>query len=425
MAGVESRYFLRINGHPRRFYRPRYRQPARTPSHQRENYDPKKTVALPKKGGLTSARRSQNTTFVPYALCPQLSDDVQAGRLPAPAFRLLPRAGRAHGKVPVSKPAVSKRRKKSDQKTTTLANQLGQQQVESATCADVLTSEHHFQAGQPAAQFIDKKYYVAGTSVVDFLGVVNRNLPSLCPSWDGFAKELFLSKLDLIEGEIKERLGVDTRESLEVIAAWALELGEVLDYLTGPSPQAWVNVRITYLEQLSNWVYKLAHQVWEQDQSKEKTEGFCRGVWDYLIGPILTERRVRFQEDMETIRKVVPSWRDGSDFDLAADTLREESDLVLNEFRLKADVDARLSEVRENAPAVDETAVSPTPGRKGYRKEVRAWMRRKRISTIERASIKLGVSTSTLKSIMSDKGKPRYGNDTLESVLEKIGCQRG
>ena len=41
-----------------------------------KTYDPKKTVALPKKGGLTSTRRSQNTTFVPYALCPQLSDVV-------------------------------------------------------------------------------------------------------------------------------------------------------------------------------------------------------------------------------------------------------------------------------------------------------------------------------------------------------------
>ena len=83
---------------------------------------------------------------------------------------------------------------------------------------------------------------------------------------------------------------------MEVVAAWTLEYGQVLDYRTGPSPLEWVNVRITYLKHLGDAVYGQARQVWEQDQSQEKTEEFCRGVFDYLILPILTERRVRFQE---------------------------------------------------------------------------------------------------------------------------------
>jgi len=59
--------------------------------------------------------------------------------------------------------------------------------------------------------------------------------------------------------------------------------------------------------------------------------------------------------------------------------------------------------------------------RNAYRLEVREWMQRQGLTTLEQASKKLAVGLSTLKSIMSDKGSPRYSTRTLEMVLSKIG----
>jgi len=56
--------------------------------------------------------------------------------------------------------------------------------------------------------------------------------------------------------------------------------------------------------------------------------------------------------------------------------------------------------------------------RQGYREAVKAWM--KANETVEEAARRLGVSKSTLKSIMSAKGKARYGADTIERVLSHI-----
>ena len=59
--------------------------------------------------------------------------------------------------------------------------------------------------------------------------------------------------------------------------------------------------------------------------------------------------------------------------------------------------------------------------RKGYRAQVRAWMQRKQIRTVALAAKRLGVSESVLKSIMSSKGTPRYGQEKLQQVLAGIG----
>ena len=67
-----------------------------------------------------------------------------------------------------------------------------------------------------------------------------------------------------------------------------------------------------------------------------------------------------------------------------------------------------------------ETVSAP---RRGFRDHIRAWMQRKELLTVEQAAKALGVSESTLKSIMSDKGDVRYGQDTLKRVLEKTGYQ--
>ena len=61
--------------------------------------------------------------------------------------------------------------------------------------------------------------------------------------------------------------------------------------------------------------------------------------------------------------------------------------------------------------------------RLGYREEVRRWMGRSNIQTVAAAARKLGVSATTLKSIMSSRGKVRYAEETLQRVLEVI-CEQ-
>jgi hypothetical protein len=62
------------------------------------------------------------------------------------------------------------------------------------------------------------------------------------------------------------------------------------------------------------------------------------------------------------------------------------------------------------------------PGaRRGYRAEVRQWMLSKGLRTIPEAARRLAVGVDTLKSIMSSKGKRRYGDGTLRTVLKAIG----
>jgi hypothetical protein len=68
----------------------------------------------------------------------------------------------------------------------------------------------------------------------------------------------------------------------------------------------------------------------------------------------------------------------------------------------------------------DATAGQHIVERRGYRTEVYAWMKRKNIETIAIASKRLAVSQSTLKSIMSSRGKARYGSKTLRRVLDEI-----
>lgn len=58
--------------------------------------------------------------------------------------------------------------------------------------------------------------------------------------------------------------------------------------------------------------------------------------------------------------------------------------------------------------------------RKAYSVEIRAWMTKQGIPSVELAAKRLGVGYGTLKSIMTDKGTPRYSQDTLRTVLEKI-----
>jgi hypothetical protein len=59
--------------------------------------------------------------------------------------------------------------------------------------------------------------------------------------------------------------------------------------------------------------------------------------------------------------------------------------------------------------------------RRGYRSEIRAYMKSNTLRTNQIAARHFGVSVHTLKSMMSSKGKPRFSEDTLKKVLNKIG----
>ncbi len=59
--------------------------------------------------------------------------------------------------------------------------------------------------------------------------------------------------------------------------------------------------------------------------------------------------------------------------------------------------------------------------RRGYRAEIRAWMKAVGVKTNADAARRLAVSVDTLKSIMSTKGNKKYSDETRNSVLKKIG----
>jgi hypothetical protein len=82
-------------------------------------------------------------------------------------------------------------------------------------------------------------------------------------------------------------------------------------------------------------------------------------------------------------------------------------------FRASADYCMKLD--------TDAKAAKGNRPRQGYRTEVRKWMKDKQVKTIEDAAKRLHIGSSTLKSIMTSRGKKRYGEQTLKDVLEKIG----
>ena len=60
--------------------------------------------------------------------------------------------------------------------------------------------------------------------------------------------------------------------------------------------------------------------------------------------------------------------------------------------------------------------------RPAYRDEIKAWMQRVGMESQKQAAKRLAVSIDVLKSIMSGKGKKRFSEETLLSVLKKIGA---
>ncbi len=76
----------------------------------------------------------------------------------------------------------------------------------------------------------------------------------------------------------------------------------------------------------------------------------------------------------------------------------------------------RIAALREN-----ENTDLTKPQRRGYRSEIKGWMKQTGIGSQSEAARRLGVSIDVLKSIMSDKGRARFSDETLKDVLKKIG----
>jgi len=88
-----------------------------------------------------------------------------------------------------------------------------------------------------------------------------------------------------------------------------------------------------------------------------------------------------------------------------------------------------LATIRPAASEAKSTGI-PTPHQtnvplRGYRVQVRKWMRDHEIPSVRVAARRLGVSESVLKSIMTNKGKIRHSPETLEMVLKSICDQSG
>jgi len=83
-------------------------------------------------------------------------------------------------------------------------------------------------------------------------------------------------------------------------------------------------------------------------------------------------------------------------------------------------VTARVTEVI--APTHFPVKLRP---QRGYRLQIRAWMKDHDISSVKVAANRLAVSESVLKSIMTTKGKIRHSYETLQKVLKAIGVVTG
>lgn len=114
-----------------------------------------------------------------------------------------------------------------------------------------------------------------------------------------------------------------------------------------------------------------------------------------------------------------------SDYSRDGHRLEEDANKSEERLKLSREIVQVVGDAMNGDPTI-RTRVEPTEKyhagvtRKGYRAEIYEWMRRKNLETIEQASRKLNVSDSTLKSIMSSKGKARYSQKTLQAILDVI-----
>lgn len=128
--------------------------------------------------------------------------------------------------------------------------------------------------------------------------------------------------------------------------------------------------------------------------------------WQYVLKPDVTI----FVTNLETIWQSAHQ-RFGLNFKMPEEVKRNWRVWALRER-------AAHSSTKPELPRAGPRA-TPAP-RRGYRGEVREWMKRKELKSVADAAKRLGVGPDTLKSIMSSKGRKRYADDTLADVLRQI-----
>ncbi len=102
----------------------------------------------------------------------------------------------------------------------------------------------------------------------------------------------------------------------------------------------------------------------------------------------------------------------------------EPQSIQLQRDRLRANEQDWVIEAYRRLDSILHPTIIPeasAPRRRGYRAEVKAWMKDRQLTSQKQAAKRLGVSLDILKSIMSDKGRLRCSNETLMDVLGKIG----
>jgi hypothetical protein len=101
--------------------------------------------------------------------------------------------------------------------------------------------------------------------------------------------------------------------------------------------------------------------------------------------------------------------------------LRRVSKVAIEKTPQWGELQAELKRIAEQHHAAAIGKAKQQSRLRGYRDPIRAWMADHQIPSVKIAAKRLGVSESVLKSMMTSKGKIRHSEESLRTVLEKIG----
>lgn len=134
-------------------------------------------------------------------------------------------------------------------------------------------------------------------------------------------------------------------------------------------------------EEVSKWIYTTILFA----ESEQGVDGF-------RFRNLLTSNGMAVKSDILALFRLEPQWKS------------YEEDLI------------EISELQGSG----HSAVPDSIPIRGHRAEVKTWMRKKDLASVKDAARHLGISESTLKSIMTSKGEIRHSKTTVESVIKKI-----
>ena len=203
----------------------------------------------------------------------------------------------------------------------------------------------------PKPTFENPSRVVGQSSIVDVLGVVNRELDPLPEGWSGFNKTLFLSTLDLSEMRIKNSLGLRERHFVE----------------EGQSPREWVGVHRRLVMELCQEAYKVGVEL-----APGKAAG---AVVDFVVFPIFTDRMEKVCAEFNSLRTQVPWWQYVPcelEIATAIDELEEARWSIIEELRLAADVEDKKRESVAESHASEAQSETLTAGANGVASSIGA-----------------------------------------------------